>query len=41
MAKVSATKPPVMAAVRVPPSAVMTSQSTVMVRSPSQRLSTA
>jgi hypothetical protein len=34
-ASASATKPPVMAAVRVPPSAWITSQSKVMVRSPS------
>ena len=36
-----ATKPPVMAAVRVPPSACSTSQSTVMVRGPSRSRSTA
>ena len=35
MASASATKPPVMAAVRVPPSAWITSQSTHTVRSPS------
>ena len=37
----SATYAPVMAAVRVPPSACSTSQSSVMVRSPRSRISTA
>ena len=41
MAHTSATKPPVMAAVRVPPSASSTSQSMVIVRSPSRSRSTA
>ena len=40
MASATATKAPVMAAVRVPPSAWITSQSTQMVRSPSFAMST-
>jgi hypothetical protein len=39
-ASTMATKAPVMEAVRVPPSAWMTSQSTHRVRSPSARMST-
>jgi hypothetical protein len=39
-AAASATYPPVIDAVRVPPSATMTSQSTVTVRSPSRERST-
>ena len=41
VASASATHPPVIAAVRVPPSAWMTSQSTVIWRGPSARVSTA
>ena len=40
-ARARATKPPVTEAVRVPPSPCKTSQSTVMVRSPRRRISTA
>jgi hypothetical protein len=40
-AKASATQPPVMAAVRVPPSAWITSQSTVICRSPRSLVATA
>ena len=41
MAHAIATQPPVIDAVRVPPSACITSQSIVMVRSPSFSMSTA